>query len=329
MARGSRIALGAMAIALLAPVPAAVADGPVVPNLTFGGSGVTDAGGSVRYVALPGAAGSTMVVKIDAAAGSVLVQRVVPGRWGVTMVSADGVTDGLSGDGRTLILAEFPRSDGPRRAYTRFLVLGTERLSPRATVRVPGWDGLDAVSADGRLLYLIQAKPQNVLDYRVRAYDLADRRLLREPVVDRREPGERMEGYSVARVWSSDRTTAYTLYSEGTHKGFIHALHTDSRSADCIDLPGWVMGRNPAGIDLTADGKLVVLKPVGTRIATVDPVTRKVSPWKPAPAPPAGEPPVRGGGHGLPVLPALAVIGVIGLALIGAAVTVRRRPTAG
>jgi hypothetical protein len=29
------------------------------------------------------------------------------------------------------------------------------------------------------------------------------------------------------------------------------------------------------------------------------------------------------------VLPALAVIGVIGLALIGAAVTARRRPTAG
>ena len=328
MARGSRIALGATAIALLAPAPAAVADGPVVPNLTFGGSGVTDADGSVRYVTLPGAAGSTTVVKIDAAAGSVLVQRVVPGRWGVTMVSADGVTDGLSGDGRTLVLAEFPRGDGPRRAHTRFLVLGTERLSPRATIRVPGWDGLDAVSADGRLLYLIQARPQNLLDYRVRAYDLAARRLLPEPVVDPREPGEKMQGYSLARVWSDDRTTAYTLYSEGTDKGFIHALHTDSRSADCIDLPAWVMGRNPAGIDLAADGALIVLKPAGTRIATVDPVTREVSPWRePATAP--AEPPAREGRNGLPVLPALAVIGVIGLALIGAAVTVRRRPTAG
>jgi hypothetical protein len=137
-----------------------------------------------------------------------------------------------------------------------------------------------------------------------------------------------MQGYSLARVWSDDRTTAYTLYSEGTDKGFIHALHTDSRSADCIDLPAWVMGRNPAGIDLAADGTLVVLKPAGARIATIDPVTREVSPWRePATAP--AEPPAREGGNGLPVLPALAVIGVIGLALIGAAVTARRRPTAG
>jgi len=67
----------------------------------------------------------------------------------------------------------------------------------------------------------------------VRAYDLAARRLLPEPVVDPREPGEKMQGLPMTRATSADGRFAYTLYERPRGAPFIHALDTVRGSAAC------------------------------------------------------------------------------------------------
>jgi hypothetical protein len=330
MALGTGIVLGAVAAALLAPAQA-VADGPVVPNLVYGGSGVSDPTGTVRYVTLAGEGYSTILAKIDAASGEVMQSRAFPGGWGITAVTADGVADGLSGDGHTLVLGEQPQLQGRNGPHTRFAVYGTLKLKRQSVITVPGWVGLDAISPDGLTLYLIQSSPRDLLDYKVRAYDIRRRQLLPRPIVDAKEPDEKMQGIAMARVWSADRATAYTLYSNRTGGAFIHALHTDSRTADCIDVPTWASQAGLGGLMLADDGKLDLTEPTGAVIATVDPLSREVTAWQPKPLPAARPSPAHlesGGRQSLPLLPALGVLGAVGIALIAAAVTVRRRPAA-
>jgi hypothetical protein len=78
--------------------------------------------------------------------------------------------------------------------------------------------------------------------YEVRAYDLRARRLTTRPVIDPREPDEKMQGLPISRVMSADGRWAYTLYMRPGEAPFIHALDTQGRTAACIDLD-----------DLTAD----------------------------------------------------------------------------
>jgi hypothetical protein len=104
-------------------------------------------------------------------------------------------------------------------------------------VTLPGWSTVDAISPDGRWLYLIQYKSSDISKYAVRAYDLAAHRLLREPVVDPREPEEKMTGFPITRVMSAGERWAYTLYFRPSGAPFIHALDTLDRRAFCVDLP--------------------------------------------------------------------------------------------
>lgn len=96
----------------------------------------------------------------------------------------------------------------------------------------------DAISPDGRMLYLIQyTETGPSITYRVRAYDLAARRLVARPIVDS-EIGERlMRGWSVTRETSTDGRWAYTLYARAEKVPFVHALDTAHHRAYCIDLP--------------------------------------------------------------------------------------------
>ena len=110
-------------------------------------------------------------------------------------------------------------------------------------VALRGDFSFDALSPDGRLLYLIHyLSRRDPTRYEVRAYDVPAGRLLPAPIVDPREADERMRGLPITRVASADGRWHYTLYDGAGSHPFIHALDTVGRTAVCIDLDG-IAGR--------------------------------------------------------------------------------------
>src|SRR5207237_1594407 len=100
---------------------------------------------------------------------------------------------------RTLVLIE-PRTAFPR-TQTRFAIVDTRRLLLRGYVTLRGDFSFDAVSPNGRTMFLIQyVAPRDPTRYAVRAYDLRARRLLPEPVVDPNERDEAMHGSPLSRA---------------------------------------------------------------------------------------------------------------------------------
>ncbi len=164
----------------------------------------------------------------------------VPGSWGIPRVTLNNGVGGLSADGRTLVLAEgnvlHPNGDLVKKSS--FTVLATKPLHVRETITVKGDFGFDALSPHGRTLYLIErASAENLSRYRVRAYDLVERRLLSRVVADKRQRDWLMEGYPVARTASPGGRWVYTLYSNPNNYPFVHALDTVSRTAVCVGIP--------------------------------------------------------------------------------------------
>lgn len=201
-----------------------------------GGEGIVSRDGLYRYVTFANRR-STLVARLHVQGGAVARYRTIPGRYTIPLVAYDGSADGLSLDGRKLILMR-PRTSVSEKS-TRLAILDT-RLQIRQRILLHGDFSFDALSPDGSTAYLIEymALSRNNFDptnYRVRALDLRSGRLLPAPIVDPREPGEKMGGWPVTRTTSPDGRWAYTLYSGSEHP-FVHALDMTGRSARCIDL---------------------------------------------------------------------------------------------
>lgn len=264
----------ALASALLASP--ALADGLPVLDVDVGQSGIENAALKERYVAI-GAGPRTVVQQIRTEGGQVLRSRVLSGRYTIPAVAYDGSAAGLSADGTTLVLIT-PRRTFPR-TNTTFALLDTARLDLRETLTLRGDFSFDALSPNARWLYLIEyTSPKDPVQYRVRALDLLNGKLHPDPVVDKREPDEAMNGHPVTRATSPDGRWAYTLYDGAKHP-FIHALDTGNRDARCIDLD-WLHGRkdlwNMRFAVHAADGKLSV-QARGKDVALVDTKTFKAS----------------------------------------------------
>ena len=216
--------------ALVLASTANAAGGPSA-GLMHGGEGVGIADRSPRYVTLP--SGRSTVVAAIHADGTVANWHSLPGSFGVAAVAFDGTTDGLSADGSTLVLASNPSG---RPVRTKFLVMDAEKLRGRRIFSLPGrWD-FDAVSPNGRFIYLIQHLSATRPRYLVRVYDYKQG-LLPKVVRDPREKERTMHGYPMARTASADGRWVYTLYSDPSVHSFVHALDTVGRAARCIDLP--------------------------------------------------------------------------------------------
>jgi hypothetical protein len=272
--RVASITAAGLASALLASP--ALADGLPVQNVDVGQSGIENAALNERYVAI-GAGRRTVVQRIRTQGGQVIRSRVLSGRYTIPAVAYDGSAAGLSADGTTLVLIT-PRRTFPR-TNTTFALLDTARLDLRETLTLRGDFSFDALSPDARWLYLIEyTSPKDPVQYRVRALDLLNGKLHPDPIVDKREPDEAMNGHPLTRAMSPDGRWAYTLY-EGSKHPFIHALDTANRDARCIDLD-WLHGRK----DLwkmrfavhAADGKLSV-QARGKDVALVDTRTFEAS----------------------------------------------------
>jgi len=262
---------------LAAATPAHAAGGPVPP--AFGGAGVSTPGGGENVVALYAGAGRTVLTRIRRDDGSVRQSRVIKGMYGVPGVTYDGINTGLSADGSTLVLAS---PSGTK--ITRLRVFNARNLRARRDIELRGMNTVDAISPDGRWLYLVDYKNGLASSYDVRAYDLQHGRLLSKPIVDPREPEEKLQGFPVTRVSSEDGRWQYTLYSG--EEPFIHALDTEGRTAVCIDMPASV-NNDPSGVQLKLAGDTLTVAGAQPH-AVVDLKTFKVS--EPAAAAPAPKP---------------------------------------
>ena len=117
----------------------------------------------------------------------------------------------------------------PLRAKSGFVTVDTRKLAVLRTINLNGDFAYDAISPNGRTLYLIEHfSNADVLRYRVRAYDLKAGRLLPQIIVDKREPNEPMSGMPSARVATADGRKVFTLYVGQEHP-FVHLLDTVGR----------------------------------------------------------------------------------------------------
>jgi hypothetical protein len=257
------------AIAALGLVATAHAVGPwpgLARNVTYG---------ELRYTAAR-ADGKTTVRAIRD--GRVVASARFEGAYGIPAVTLSLKGGGVSPDGRLLVLAEPPVSFQSLRRESRFLVLSAPALRLKATVVLRGEFGFDAISPDGRTLYLIHhAHSGDLFRYAVRAYDLRTKRL-GGAIVDKREPDEAMRGVPVARTEAPRGVWVYTLY-DGMGHPFVHALNAVKREAFCIDLPrfGETLNLWTLRLVLSADGRELVLRtPSGETLATIDTETLDV-----------------------------------------------------
>lgn len=290
------------------------ADGLPVLGIDVGDSGVTTP--RVRYVALP-VRGDTLVAQVEREGGRMLNRRALRGSFTIPAVALDGSADGLSADGRTLVLIR-PRIAFPR-AETAFAILGAHGLRVRVIVTLRGDFSFDALSPDGSLLYLIQyLSPRDPTRYQVRIYDVDAGRLLPDPVVDPNESSDDMRGYPLTRATSPDGRWAYTLYDGNGKHPFVHALDTTGRTAHCIDLDALVpFDLANVGLDLGAGGETLTVLVEPEPVAVIDTSTFEVSAPGEAglePAPAVSEPadsgtpwPLLGTGGGLLLLGAAAL----------------------
>jgi hypothetical protein len=226
-----------VSLVLFAVAPGvAAADGP--SYLMSGWTGVTAPGQTLRYVTLPAGA-QTVLASVRRSTGRVIQWRSLGGTWGVPMVAGDGTTAGLSRDGRLLVLGDWtPSGANGLRTSSRFLGVNTRSFQVWRRISLRGDFSFDALSPGGRTLYLIQhLSNARTTTYRVRAYDLATRRLLPRVIADRRQSTWVMSGSPVTRATSADGRWAYTLYQQPGGFPFVHALDTVARTAICVGIP--------------------------------------------------------------------------------------------
>ena len=212
--------------------------------------GVLSADGR-RFVAAAPARNGARIVRYDAATGLRLGAWRVPG--------AGARLGAVSANGRYAALVRGDES-------SRISVVDLVRRVVLRTIEPSGPWQVDALSADGTRLYLLQYLPDGT--YRVRV-DIAGRGLSRRAITDPNDP-EPMNGLPWSSVGTRDGRQQLTLFVKSTGdetEAFIHALSLDRSAAACIDLPS---------ADLMANGRYaLVLSP--TVAPCTPPILRSAS----------------------------------------------------
>ena len=199
--------------------------GTVVRELPIG----TPAADWSRYYVVTQLTGNAQLKAIDPASGRTIAQATVPAGYSLPNIASEGPTAGISPNGQWLALTRNSSS------VTNFLVGSSSLADSFKTIRVDGDFVFDALSNDGKSLYLIQ-KMQDANHYQVRLYDVGAGALMPQPVVDKRESNEPMNGIRGDSAADANGNYVYTVYiREGGP--FIHALPLDEPIAWCVDLP--------------------------------------------------------------------------------------------
>ena len=247
-------------VAFLASGSVSLAAGP--SYVSAGGLGVLAPDGKTRYIAVP-TRNSTAIVRVGVHGGTVRSWADLEGLWGIPAPTSSARSEGLSRDGRTLVVGRFGTG-----SPSRFLVIDTRLMRTVDTVTLNGDFAYDALSPDASTLYLIQhVDADNINRYVVRAYDLRTHTLQPGRIADKTQQGWVMEGSAVARTTSGDGRMVYTMYMRPGGYPFIHALDSVQGVAHCIGLP-WHGDQAPlatARLALTDHGRTLAVNLKGGR----------------------------------------------------------------
>jgi hypothetical protein len=187
-----------------------------------------------RYYTVTAVTGSGRLTALDPGSGRTIAQTTIPTGFALPSLGYQGPTAGLSPNGQWLALTDNGRATTGK-LVTTFLVGASSLSSSFKTVRVEGDFAFDALSDTGQSLYLIQ-RMGDPNHYQVRLLDVPSGTLQEKPVVDKREPGEPMNGIRGDSVADSRGQYVFTVYAREAGP-FIHALPLDQPFAWCIDLP--------------------------------------------------------------------------------------------
>jgi hypothetical protein len=148
-----------------------------------------------------------------------------------------GVPGGLSHNGKWLVLQAFDQTAGVPTA-SHLLLVDTSFSSGPVPIELKGYFGFDAISNDGRNLFLLQyVAPQR---YHVRLYRIAQKELDPTVIVEKgASPTNPMAGIKLMSVPSPDGEWLFTMYVRENEGAFVHGLQLNGNPfAACIDLPG-------------------------------------------------------------------------------------------
>jgi hypothetical protein len=171
---------------------------------------------------------------LDPATGATLHVVNLPGSYQLPPASLSGLPGGLSQDGEWLVL-QGPGAAGDVLPSSHFVVVDTSYRKALERVDLQGRYDFDAISNDGRRMYLIEHVTDAI--YRV-MYDLAASRMDPGVVFDKTDGTEAMAGLRLSGVANPDGTTLYSVYIRQHDRPFVHALGLGGTIAFCIELAG-------------------------------------------------------------------------------------------
>ena len=233
-------------------------DGRVLRRLPGGELFANDS----RVLAAEPVGTSTRLRVLDAGTGAVLDERALPAGFHLPVLGPSRRPIALGDGDRFAALEDTPAgADTGTVPTTHLAVVDLARGGATRLVTLAGDFNVDALSADGSNLYLIESlKPDAAgrVDYRVRRVDVATGALYPHVVVDKTDGDAAMSGVPLSRV-SDAPGWVLTLYGFGKHGSFVHELGVDAGIAVCLDLPAdkrtgddaeqllWSIVRNPEG----------------------------------------------------------------------------------
>jgi len=232
-----------------------------------------------RYYTVTQLSGSARLSAIDPASGKTISQTSIAGGYALPNLGYLGPTAGLSPNGQWLALTSQVRAAAG--VTTNFLVGSSSLSQAFKTVHLDGDFAFDALSNDGQNLYLVQ-KMGDPNHYQVRLYQIGPvgGSLVTQPVVDKREASEPMNGIRGDSAADPTGKNIYTVYIR-ENGPFIHALPLDQPFAWCVDLPA----KAPNAIEEQFFWSLAIT-PNGRTLYAANPVLGSVAVIT------AGEPPV-------------------------------------
>jgi hypothetical protein len=173
---------------------------------------------------------------LDPQTGNVLHSTRLPGDFHLPLMTINGMPGGLSPNARWLVLQRFDDTpDGPPSA-THLLLIDTTYARAMVPIDLTGYFEFDAVSNDGKRIFLIQYLTNAI--YHVRFFDVGGGQLDPAIVFDKSEGDDAMTGVRLNGVASPDGQWLYSVYAREHGGAFIHALNLDSAVAFCLDLAG-------------------------------------------------------------------------------------------
>jgi hypothetical protein len=242
-----RIALALGAVLVLALVPSALGAAPSFMAVQ-GGEGVTSFDGAMHYVAQNAVGKTTKLQALRGVERTLVMSKTIDGTFGVPIL-ADQYSDAVFRDGSAFVVQNV--GYGP---HSEFRIVNTADLTIKNAISLDGTFSYDALSPDGKVLYLTQhTSADDVTHYVVRAYDLDSNTLRPGRIADKAQRGWVMQGFPAKRTATKDGRWVYTMYANPSGYPFVHALDTVNGVAHCVGF-----ARPPGGDGAIFNGKLVL-----------------------------------------------------------------------